>query len=118
MRRFLVPVGVIDGVNQTFTLPSGFTYVSGSLLIVVGGLTIPADHDNGAIEVDSSTFTTKEILQVGDALLCIIDDGTSSGVSGGGVEIDLTMDPTNYSLDFNSNNYSIEFNTNSIKLGS
>jgi hypothetical protein len=113
MRRFLVPTGAIDGVNKDFTLPNGFSMVPGSLFIVVGGLTIPASHDNGAIETSTTTFQTKDTLQVGDALLAIIDDGVSGT---GGTEISLTVDPVDYNLTFNANNYKISFNTNNYKL--
>lgn len=114
MRRIVTAVGNIDGSNTTFTLPGTFTYQSGSVFIIVNGITIPASHDNGAIEVNNTTIQTKETLLTGDVLLISFDDGLVSDI---GLDISITGDVTDYKIDYNVSRWSVSYNTNIFRIG-
>lgn len=113
MRRIVTAVGNIDGSNTTFTLPGTYTYQPGSVFIIVNGITIPASHDNGAVEVNSTTIQTKETLLTGDVLLISFDDGQLADV---GLDIRINADPTDYKITYNVNRYSLEYNVSTFRL--
>lgn len=58
--------GTIDGVNRTFT--TVFTYETGSLKVWLNGLLLRALDDDGWIEIDDTTFETREAPRATDSL--------------------------------------------------
>ncbi len=79
------PIGPINGSNQDFTTSKA--YLPGTLYPIVDGLMRRPGDIDGILEVDPAlgTFTTKEILFTGRALVVQFID--TSPESGPGTEI-------------------------------
>lgn len=59
-------VGIIDGFNRTFS--TAFPYEENSLKVWLNGLLLRALDDDGWIEIDDTTFETREAPRVTDSL--------------------------------------------------
>lgn len=65
--RILELSGVVDGVNKTFTTPT--TYVSGSIRIIVNGLSYEEDDDEyGWSEISGTTIEMDNAPLTGDII--------------------------------------------------
>ena len=113
MRRLLTPTAQPDGVTTIFTLPSGFQYISGSLAIIVNGITLLATDTEGAVELTSTTFQTKNVLAAGDVLLISIDDGNTTETA---VDLQVTGNATQYNIVWNGQSYSQDYSVNLSKV--
>lgn len=113
MRRIVTPTGAIDGSNALYTLPSGFSYISGTVFPIVNGVTIDAASDNGCLETSSTTVTMKEVLLTGDTLLLSIDDGQLANTAH---DINIDGQVTSYKIEYNVTTYPIEYNLQAYKL--
>jgi len=113
MRRYEIAVGTIDGSNRTFTLPSSLTYKPGTIHPVLNGITIHASHTNGLVEVNSTTILMNEAPLTGDVLVLFFDDGI---IGDAFIDVEVTADPTEYSVSYNVSNYQLVYNLNTYKL--
>lgn len=113
MRRLLMPTAQPDGVTTIFSLPSGFSYIPGSLAIIVNGLTYLGTDTEGATELTSTTLQTKNVLALGDVLLLSIDDGNTTETA---IDLQVTGNATQYGVDWNGQTYSQDYSVNLSKI--
>lgn len=113
MRRLLMPTNQPNGTDVIFSLPSGFSYIPGSLAIIVNGLTYLSSDTEGALELTSTTLQTKNVLALGDVLLLSIDDGNTTETA---IDLQVTGNATQYGVDWNGQTYSQDYSVNLSKI--
>jgi hypothetical protein len=131
-RKYAILEGTIDGVNRTFTLPSGQVYVSGSLTLIHNGLTIHQTDTFGFAEVNSTTILLNIAPQTSDVLLAFFDDSTVEEtaldvqITGNTLTFETEWNAQQYKveydvslakLEYNTQGYSLQYNTNSFTIG-
>lgn len=111
-RKYAILEGTINGVNTTFTLPSGQTFVANSVILIHNGLSIHRTDTFGFTEVGNTTLQLNVAPQATDVLLCWYDDGAVDATV---IDIDVTGNTLNFQTDWNGQQYKIEY---SIQLAS
>jgi hypothetical protein len=131
-KKYLELQGTQDGVNTVFTLPIGEIYLSGTVTLIVNGISYPPDDSNfGFSEVNNTTLNLHFSPPNSWALLIFADDGVIENVA---VDINISGSANNFSidwnvssfsietktdfqLDFNTSQYSLTYNTNGLQVG-
>lgn len=114
-RKYAILEGTIDGVNTTFTLPSGQMYVTNTLILIHNGLSIHKTDTYGFTEINNTTIQLNIAPQVGDVLLCAYDDGTD-GAGTTVIDIQVRGNTLHFETDWNAQQYQIEYSIQLAKV--